>query len=45
VTVTFKLIDDLTLTKNKTFALANAAFGLPKVVDEHAPVQNRPLFW
>jgi hypothetical protein len=45
VTVPLKLIYDLTLTQDKSFALPNAAFDLPKVIDEHAPVHNPPLFW
>ena len=46
MSVTLKLINKLTLTQNKTLAFANVPLGLPKMVDEHRPVDNRgSLFW
>jgi hypothetical protein len=41
VTVALKLVDDLTLPPNVTFAFNNMAFGSAKVVEEHRPVHDR----
>jgi len=41
VTVALKLVDDLTLPPNMTFAFNDMALGLAKVVEEHRPFHDR----
>jgi hypothetical protein len=39
-TMPLKLIDDLTLTQNMSFAITNVAFGLAEAIEEYYTVHN-----